>query len=46
MAAMFEMLIGIPGSGKLTYAKKKIDEGCIVVSSDALRKELYGAVDE
>ena len=46
MAAMFEMLIGIPGSGKSTYAKKKIDEGCIVVSSDAIRKELYGSEDD
>lgn len=46
MAAMSEMLIGIPGSGKSTYAKKKIDEGCIVVSSDAIRKELYGSEDD
>ena len=46
MAAIFEMLIGIPGSGKSTYAKKKIDEGCIVVSSDAIRKELYGSEDD
>ena len=48
MAAIIEMLIGLPqpGSGKSTYAKKKIDEGCIVVSSDAIRKELYGSEDD
>ena len=26
--------------------RKKIDEGCIVVSSDAIRKELYGSEDD
>ena len=30
MTAMFEMLIGIPGSGKSTYVKKKIDVAYIV----------------
>lgn len=39
------MLIGLPGSGKSTYAKKYIDnhlEGTVWCSSDNIRKVLYG----
>lgn len=38
------ILCGIPGSGKTTYAKKYIeqDTNAIHLSSDAIRKELYG----
>lgn len=38
------LLVGIPGSGKTTYAKKYIEEtlNTIHLSSDAIRKELYG----
>lgn len=33
-------LCGLPGSGKSTFANSK--SNCVVVSSDAIRKELYG----
>lgn len=33
-------LVGLPGSGKSTYASEKKE--CITVSSDAIRKELFG----
>lgn len=38
------LLCGIPGSGKSTYAKNYIEQNCntIHLSSDAIRKELYG----
>lgn len=38
------LLVGVPGSGKTTYAKNYIDQISNVahLSSDALRKELYG----
>ncbi len=42
MATLYVM-IGIPGSGKSTYAKKLSKEiGCNVYSSDEIRKELCG----
>lgn len=36
------ILIGIPGSGKTTLAKSKLFENCVYLSSDEIRKELYG----
>ena len=38
------LLVGIPGSGKTTYAKNYIEQNSdtIHLSSDAIRKELYG----
>ena len=38
------LLVGIPGSGKTTCAKKYIEQNpnAIHLSSDAIRKELYG----
>lgn len=39
--ATLTLLVGIPGSGKSTYAKTKIDRRCKIVSSDAIRKELF-----
>lgn len=38
------LLVGIPGSGKTTYAKNYIEQNAntIHLSSDAIRKELYG----
>ena len=38
------LLVGVPGSGKTTYAQKYIQEhpGAIHLSSDSIRKELYG----
>jgi predicted kinase len=38
----FKMLVGIPGSGKSTYAKLHINESTKHFSSDAIRKELWG----
>ena len=36
------LLVGVPGSGKTTYAKEQIEANTIHLSSDAIRKELYG----
>lgn len=38
------LLVGIPGSGKTTYAKDYMERNCntLHLSSDAIRKELYG----
>lgn len=44
MVPTFNMLIGLPGSGKSTYAKEKLKYRSHYewVSSDAIRRELYG----
>lgn len=39
----FDMLIGLSGSGKSTYAEKLKDEDTVVVSSDRVRDALYGS---
>lgn len=42
--ATLTVLIGPPGSGKSTYAKEKARiSPCAIVSSDAIRKEIYGS---
>ena len=41
----FIMLVGLPGCGKSSYAKKLKDEGYIIHSSDAIREELFGDVN-
>ena len=38
----FEMLIGLPASGKTTYATAKESEGFVRVSSDDVRHDLFG----
>lgn len=39
----FFMMIGLPGSGKSTEARKIAEkENAVIVSSDSIRKELYG----
>ena len=45
MAAIIEMLIGLPGCSKSTHAKEMAekDSSIVIVSSDAIRKELYGS---
>lgn len=48
MIQRFVMLVGISGSGKTTYAKHFVDtkaqegEEIVILSSDAIREELYG----
>lgn len=43
----FIMMIGIPGSGKSTFAGKIAEsENAVTVSSDKLREELFGTVYE
>lgn len=40
------MLVGLPASGKSTYAKKlSKKENAIILSSDELRKELFGNIN-
>ena len=36
------LLVGVPGSGKTTYAKDYIERNTIHLSSDTIRAELYG----
>lgn len=38
----FTMLVGVAGCGKSTYAKRLEEMGAIVVSTDAIRGELWG----
>lgn len=42
----FIMMWGLPGSGKSTCIKNKLIGDFVVVSSDALREELYGDVND
>ena len=47
MKPTLTMLIGLAGSGKSTYAKKLAEEtNAIILSSDALREELFGSADD
>jgi predicted kinase len=43
--ATFLMLVGLPGSGKSTYAQKFLDVGYKIHSSDAIREELTGSME-
>lgn len=41
------VMVGLPASGKSTYAKKiAIEENAIILSSDKLREELYGDIND
>jgi len=43
---IFTMLVGLPGSGKSTYAEALSGQtGAVVVSPDAIREELYGSAE-
>ena len=42
MTPTLYVLIGIPASGKSTVAKRLLNEGCLVFSSDEIRGEIYG----
>lgn len=37
------LMVGIPGSGKTTFANTMFDEDTIILSSDGIRKELFGS---
>ena len=39
--ATLTLMVGIPGAGKSTYTKTKIDRRVRILSSDAIRKELF-----
>ena len=43
--ATFLMLVGLPGSGKSTYAEKFLKTGYKIHSSDAIREELTGSME-
>lgn len=40
----FYMMVGLPGSGKSTYARENI-EGAVICSSDSIREELIGDIN-
>lgn len=44
MEQIFYMLVGLPGSGKSTYAQKLLDENynIVSVSSDQIREQMFG----
>lgn len=43
--ANFYMMVGLPGSGKTTFAHN-IEKGALVISSDSIRKELWGSEEK
>lgn len=42
----FTFLIGISGAGKSTYANQHVDSNTLYLSSDQLREDLYGSLEE
>lgn len=40
--ATLTLMVGLPASGKTTYTKTKIDTRTKILSSDAIKKELFG----
>lgn len=38
----FIMLVGLPGSGKTSWAKNRVNDHTVHISSDEIREELYG----
>lgn len=44
--AKITMLVGVAGSGKSTYAEELKKQGAVVVSSDAIRGEMWGDENE
>lgn len=43
----FNMIIGLPGSGKSSYVKKfLLNDNCVYLSSDVIRMEMFGFEDQ
>lgn len=42
IAPILHIMVGIPGAGKSTFVNNNKQNGDVVVSSDAIRKELFG----
>lgn len=43
---ILNMMVGLPGSGKTTYAYEHKTKNDVVLSSDALRQEMFGDVND
>lgn len=39
---LFQVMFGLPGSGKSTYAKKRAAEGAVIVDADAIVTMIHG----
>lgn len=46
MAGKLIMMVGVPGAGKTTVAKKVVDKGFHYLNADQIRAELYGSEGE
>jgi predicted kinase len=46
VAGKLIMMVGVPGSGKTTVAKKVVDKGFHYLNADQIRAELYGSEGE
>lgn len=44
MMATVYFMVGIPSSGKTTWARENLP-GCLIVSTDAIREELFGTAE-
>ncbi len=42
---ILHVMVGLPGSGKSTYIKNNAKDGDVILSSDAIRKELFGDIN-
>lgn len=42
----FVMTVGMPGSGKSYFAEREREKGAVIISSDSIREELYGDVND
>ena len=46
MRPIFNMVVGLPGSGKSTFIQERALEEDVVCSSDAIREELFGSAGD
>lgn len=42
----FVMTVGMPASGKSYFAEREREKGAVIISSDAIREELYSDVND